>query len=77
MFMTGGFVATALLGAALVESTVVPAWSAWVLVVFGTVAGLSHRAARRRLMGMRSPFDLRVLVQLVPLFVGIPLTAGS
>jgi hypothetical protein len=77
IFMIGAYFAIALLGAALVESTVVPAWCAWVLVVFGTAAGLSHWAARPGLMGMRSPFDLPVLVQLVPLFVAIPLAAGG
>lgn len=75
--MVGAFFAVALLGSALVDSTRVPAWTAWVLVVFGGVAGVSHWAARPGLMGMRSPFDLPVLVQLAPLFVAIPLVAGA
>lgn len=77
MFMIGGFFAIALLGAALVQSTLIPPWSAWVLVVFGTVAGVSHWTARPGVMGMRSPFDLPVLVQLAPLLVGLPLAAGG
>jgi hypothetical protein len=77
VFMVGAFVAIALLGAAFIESPLVPAWTAWILIVFGAVAGLSHLAARPSFMGMRSPFDLPILVQLVPLFVGIPLAAGG
>ncbi len=76
IFMIGGYFAVALLGLALVDRPLVPAWTAWVLVVFGVVAGVSHWAARPSVMGMRSPFDLPVLVQLVPLFVGIPLALG-
>ena len=77
IFVVGGYFAIALLGAALLDRTLVPAWTAWILVVFGGVAGLSHWAARPNLMGMRSPFDLPVLVQLAPLFVAIPLAAGQ
>lgn len=77
VFMIGGFFAVALLGLALVDRPLVPAWTAWVIVAFGAVAGVSHWAARPSLMGMRSPFDLPVLVQLVPLFVAIPLAAGG
>jgi hypothetical protein len=76
VFMVGAFFAITLVGAAFVDSPLVPAWTAWVLIVFGAAAGLSHLAARPGLMGMRSPFDLPVLVQLVPLFVAIPLAAG-
>lgn len=76
MFMVGGYFAIALLGAALVDGALVPSWTAWVLVVFGTLAGLSHWAAWPGVMGMRSPFDLPVLVQLVPLFVAIPLAVS-
>ena len=49
----------------------------FVLIVFGTAAGVSHWASWPSVMGMRSPFDLPVLVQLVPLFVAIPLAAGA
>jgi hypothetical protein len=77
VFMVGGFFAIALLGLALVDGALVPPWTAWVQIVFGTVAGLSHWAARPNVMGMRSPFDLPVLVQLVPLVVAIPLAAGG
>ena len=76
-FMVGGFFAIALLGVALLDRPLAPVWTAWVLIVFGAVAGLSHWAARPQVMGMRSPFDLPVLVQLVPLFVAIPLAAGA
>jgi hypothetical protein len=77
VFMVGGFFAIAMLGLALVDRPLVPAWTAWTLVVIGLVAGLSHWAARPNVMGMRSPFDLPVLIQLVPLFVAIPLAAGG
>jgi hypothetical protein len=77
VFMIGGFFAVALLGLALVDRPLVPAWTAWAVVAFGAVAGVSHWAARPNLMGMRSPFDLPVLIQLVPLFVAIPLAAGG
>jgi hypothetical protein len=77
VFMVGAFFAIALVGAAFIDSPLVPAWAGWVLIVFGVAAGLSHLAARPGLMGMRSPFDLPVLVQLLPLFVGIPLAAGG
>jgi len=77
LFMVGGYFAVALLGMALVNGSLVPAWTAWVLIVFGALAGMSHWAARPNLMGMRSPFDLPVLVQLAPLFVAIPLAAGA
>jgi hypothetical protein len=77
LFMVGAYFAVALLGLALVDRPLVPAWTAWVLIAFGAVAAVSHWAARPNLMGMRSPFDLPVLVQLAPLFVAIPLAAGS
>lgn len=77
IFMIGGYWAVALLGLALADGALVPSWTAWVLVVFGAVAGTSHWIAWPGLMGMRSPFDLPVLVQLVPLFVAIPLAAGA
>jgi len=77
IFMIGSFFAIALLGAALADASVVPAWTAWVLIAFGVAAGVSHWASWPRLMGMRSPFDLPVLVQLVPLLVAIPLAAAG
>ena len=77
VFMVGGFFSIALLGAALSDGTLVPAWCAQILMAFGVVAGLSHWAARPSVAGMRSPFDLPVLVQLIPLFVSIPLAAGG
>lgn len=77
IFMVGSFFAIALLGAALSSGALVPAWTAWALVVFGAVAGCSHWAAWPSVAGMRSPFDLPVLVQLVPLLVAIPLAMGG
>lgn len=77
VFMVGAYFAVALLGIALLDRGLVPAWTAWVLVVFGGVAGVSHWAAWPGVAGMRSPFDLPVLIQLVPLFVAIPLAAGG
>jgi hypothetical protein len=77
MFTVGGYFSIALLGLALVDGPLVPAWCAWILVAFGAAAGLSHWASWPQVGGMRSPFDLPVLVQLVPLFVAIPLAAGA
>jgi hypothetical protein len=77
MFTVGGYFSIALLGLALIDGSLVPAWCAWVLVAFGAAAGLSHWAAWPQVAGMRSPFDLPVLVQLVPLFVAIPLAAAA
>jgi hypothetical protein len=77
VFMVGGFFSIALVGAALAEGTLVPPWCAQVLMAFGAVSGFSHWGARPRVMGMRSPFDLPVLVQLVPLFAAIPLAASG
>lgn len=77
IFMVGGYFAIALLGVALVDGTLVPAWTAWVLVAFGAIASLSHWVAWPGVAGMRSPFDLPVLVQIVPLFVAIPLGVGA
>jgi hypothetical protein len=77
MFMIGGFFATALVGASLSDGALVPSWSAWALAAVGIAAGISHWASWPRLAGMRSPFDLPVLIQIVPLFVAIPLAAGA
>lgn len=77
IFMVGSYAAIALLGGALVGTPLVPAWTAWVLIVFGVGAALSMWTGYPRLMGMRGAFDLPVLVQLVPLFVAIPLAAGG
>ncbi len=77
IFMVGSYVSIALLGGALIESQLVPAWTAGVLVVFGSAAAVSHWTGWPRIMGMRGAFDLPVLVQLVPLFVAIPLAAGG
>lgn len=77
MFMVGGYYAVALLGLALVDGALVPPWTAWIVVVLGVTAGTSHWAGWPSVMGMRSPFDLPVLVQLVPLFVAIPLAVGG
>jgi len=77
IFMVGSFFAIALLGAALAETSLVPSWCAQILIALGAVSGFSHWSARPRVAGMRSPFDLPVLVQLFPLFAGIPLAAGA
>jgi hypothetical protein len=77
IFMVGGFFSIALLGAALAEGLLVPMWCAQLLMALGAVSGVSHWAARPNLAGMRSPFDLPVLVQLFPLFAAIPLAAGA
>ena len=77
MFMVGGYFSIALLGIALGDGALVPTWCAWILIGFGAAAGLSHWASWPGVAGMRSPFDLPVLVQLVPLFVAIPLAAGG
>jgi len=77
IFMVWSYVSIALLGGALIESQLVPAWTAGVLVVFGSAAAVSHWTGWPRIMGMRGAFDLPVLVQLVPLFVAIPLAAGG
>lgn len=73
LFMVGGYYAIALLGAALVDGALVPAWTAWLLIVLGAAAGTSHWMGWPSVAGMRSPFDLPVLVQLFPLFAAIPL----
>ena len=77
IFMVASYAAIAMLGGALVNTSLVPAWTAWVLVGFGAVAALSMWTGRPSVMGMRGAFDLPVLVQLVPLFVAIPLAAGA
>ena len=77
MFMVGGYFSIALFGIALGDGALVPTWCAGILVVFGAAAGLSHWASWPGVAGMRSLFDLPVLVQLVPLFVAIPLVAGG
>lgn len=75
LFMVGGHAAVALLGASLIGDPRVPAWTAWTTTVLGTVEALSFWSGwpRMRSLGMRSVFELPVLVPLVPLFVAIPL----
>jgi hypothetical protein len=76
IFMVGGHTAVALLGASLIGDPRVPSWTAWTTCVLGAVEALSFWTGwpRMKSLGMRSVFELPVLVPLVPLFVAIPLT---
>ncbi len=75
IFMVGGHSSVSLLGASLIGDLRVPAWTAWTTCVLGAVEALSFWTSwpRTRSLGMRSVFELPVLVPLVPLFVAIPL----
>ena len=73
IFMVGGHTAVALLGASFVDDPRVPQWAAWTTCVVGAVEALSFWIGWPRAFGMRSLFELPVLVPLVPLFVAIPL----
>jgi len=75
IYMVGGDAAVALLGASLIGDPRVPQWTAWTTCVLGAVEALSFWTGwpRMRALGMRSVFELPVLVPLVPLFVAIPL----
>ena len=76
IYMVGGHFAVALLGASFIGDPRVPAWTAWTTAALGTVEGLAFWTGwpRLRSLGMRSVFELPVLVPLVPLFVAIPLS---
>lgn len=54
-----------------------PQWTAWTTAVLGAVEGLSFWVGWPRVFGMRSPFELPVLVSLVPLFVAVPLALDT
>lgn len=77
IYMVGGYAVIALLGTSFVGDPRVPGWTGWVLASAGAAMGLSFAAAWPRLAGMRSPFELPVLIQLVPLIAAIPLAAAS
>lgn len=76
-FMVGGHVAVALLGASFIADPRMPQWAAWTTAVLGAIEALSFWVGWPRVFGMRSPFELPVLVPLVPLFVAIPLIQNS
>jgi hypothetical protein len=77
LFMVGGHAAVALLGAALIGDPRVPPWTAWATCVLGAAEALSFWVGWPRAFGMRSLFELPVLVPLVPLLVAIPLAASG
>jgi hypothetical protein len=77
MFMIGGHTAVALLGASFIGETGMPQWAAWATCVLGAAGALSFWIGWPRVFGMRSPFELPVLVPIVPLFVAIPLVTGN
>ena len=74
-FMVGGHAAVALLGASFIGDPRVPQWTAWTTAALGSIQAASFWVGWPRAFGMRSPFELPVLVPLVPLFVAIPLAA--
>ncbi len=76
-FMVGGYAAVALLGASLIGESRIPQWTAWLVAVFGALAMVWFWIGRPRVFGMRGAFDLPVLVNLVPLFVAIPMVADG
>ena len=75
IFMVGGHASVALLGASFIGDARVPGWTSWTTTVIGTIEALSFWTGwpRMHVLGMRSVFELPVLVPLVPLFVAIPL----
>ena len=73
LFMVGGHAAVALLGASFIGDPRVPQWAAWTTAALGSIQGVSFWVGWPRAFGMRSLFELPVLVPLVPLFVAIPL----
>ncbi|MDQ6858952.1 MAG: hypothetical protein M3Z65_08170 [Chloroflexota bacterium] len=74
IFMVGGHTAVALLGASFIGDPRVPAWTAWTTCVLGTVEAVSFWTGwpRVKSLGMRSMFELPVLIPLVPLIVAVP-----
>ncbi len=73
IFMVGGHASVALLGASLIGDARLPQWTAWTTCLLGAIEALSFWVGWPRAFGMRSLFELPVLVPLVPLFVAIPL----
>ena len=76
-FMVGGHAAVALLGASFIGDPRMPQWAAWTTAVVGAGEALSFWVGWPRAFGMRSLFELPVLVPLVPLFVAIPLAVSG
>jgi hypothetical protein len=77
IFMVGGHSAVALLGASFIGEPRMPQWAAWTTCVLGATEALSFWVCWPRAFGMRSLFELPVLVTLVPLFVAIPLVLNN
>ncbi len=73
IFMVGGHAAVALLGASFIGEGRVPQWAAWTTCLVGASEAVSFWIGWPRAFGMRSLFELPVLVPLVPLFVAVPL----
>ncbi|HEV2011858.1 MAG TPA: hypothetical protein VGS17_12615 [Candidatus Limnocylindria bacterium] len=71
IFMVGSYAAVALLGASQIGGGV-PQLAAWTTAAVGAVAALSFWVGWPRAFGMRSPFELPVLVPLLSLVVAIP-----
>jgi len=76
-FMVGGHAAVALLGASFIGDPRVPQWTAWTTAALGSIQAASFWVGWPRVFGMRSLFELPVLVPLVPLFVAIPLAVSG
>jgi len=77
IFMVGGHTAVALFGASFIGEPRIPQWTAWTTCIVGAVEALSFWIGWPRAFGMRSLFELPVLVPLVPLFVAIPLALND
>jgi hypothetical protein len=77
IYMVGGHTAVALLGASFIARAGIPQWAAWAACLLGAVEALSFWIGWPRVFGMRSPFELPVLVPLVPLFIAIPLAMSE
>ena len=76
-FMVGGHAAVALLGASVIGDPKVLQWAAWTTCLVGSIEAVSFWVGWPRAFGMRSLFELPVLVPLVALFVAIPLAAAG
>jgi len=77
IFMVGGHTAVALLGASFIGRAGIPQWAAWTTCLLGAFEALSFWIGWPRVFGMRSLFELPVLVPLVPLFIAIPLALSE
>ena len=77
IFMVGGHAAVALLGASFIGDPKVPQFAPWTTCLVGAIEAVSFWVGWPRAFGLRSPFELPVLVPLVTLVVAIPLAAGG